>query len=214
LREPKFRLFKKESANKIRSKNLKESRLSEIDNGFFVLQVTSPLRLRLLISKNFAKKMENFNKRLELLTNVAIILVAVTLIGVVIYKVLPAAKPAPSEQLKAGSEFSLPDVNWAENKKTLVLVLQKGCHFCSDSASFYKTLAERNQNTDKVKLVAAFPNSVDEAKNYLSELGVAITDIRHFNFGKVIDGTPTLVLVDEQGKISEEEQAVFEKLNL
>jgi thioredoxin-related protein len=167
--------------------------------------------------------MENLNKKLELFSNIAIILVAVTLIGVVIYKVLPEAKQIPTKQLKAGSEFSLPDVNWAENKKTLVLVLQKGCHFCTDSASFYKTLAEKNQNNNKVKLVAAFPHSVDEAKNYLSELGVAITDIRYFKFGKEIDGTPTLVLVDEQGKVadswegklsSEEEQAVFEKLNL
>jgi thioredoxin-related protein len=167
--------------------------------------------------------MDKLNKNLEIITNFAIILAAVALIGTVTYKFLLTGGETSAKTLKDGSEFSMLETNWAENKKSLVLVLQKDCHFCSESSSFYKTLSERNRNNKQVKLIAAFPQSVDEGKNYLSEQGIAVDEVRKISFGKGIDGTPTLVLVDEKGSVVdswegkltvEEEQKVLEKLNL
>jgi thioredoxin-related protein len=145
--------------------------------------------------------MENLNKRLELFANIAIILVAVMLVGVVGYRFLSSNKAPAIEKIEIGSNFTMQNVNWVENKKTLVLVLQKGCHFCSESSSFYKTLVAKNQN--KVKLLAAFPHSVDEGKNYLKEEGITIDEVRQFDFGGGINGTPTLVLINEKGQVTD-----------
>ncbi len=167
--------------------------------------------------------MNNLSKKLEIITNVAIILAAVALIGTVTYKFLLTGEEISAKMLKDGSEFSMLETNWAENKKSLVLVLQKDCHFCSESSPFYKTLSEKNKGDKKIKLIAAFPQSVDEGKKYLSEQGIAVDEVRKISFGNGIDGTPTLVLVDEKGKVvdswegkltAEEERQVLGKLNL
>src|ERR1022692_3853025 len=41
---------------------------------------------------------------------------------------------------KAGSVFSLAGQDWASSRVTLVAVLSRGCHACTDSVPFYVTL--------------------------------------------------------------------------
>jgi hypothetical protein len=90
--------------------------------------------------------MNNLNSRVELLANIAIVFVAVVLVGVITYKfVLNGNQSVNEEELKVGTSFVLPEVNWAANKRTLVLVLQKDCHFCKESSGFYKTLVAKEK---------------------------------------------------------------------
>lgn len=164
--------------------------------------------------------MSNRQNQLEQITNVLIIAVAVLMIGVVSYNFFYKEKEI--KHLQNGSFFDLPSINLNGEKRTLVLVLDKDCHFCSESASFYKTIVESKKN-NQIKLVAVFSHSTDEGKQYLQKLGVTIDDVFQFSFKTGINGTPTLVLVDEfgkvidswEGKLSEqEEKSVLQKINL
>lgn len=149
--------------------------------------------------------MNNISKKIEVAANVAILAVAL-LLGVVLVKryLLPSAPPEPprAEQLKPGTKLALADVNWAQNKKTLVMVLSTNCHFCTESAPFYQRLAREKSGREDVRLLAVLPQSVEESQKYLSANGVSVSDVRQANPGAVgVRGTPTLIIVDSSGAV-------------
>ena len=166
---------------------------------------------------------EKLSKKIEVLANLAIVLVAIAIVGVVAYKFFWTT-PAPEiVEVKVGETLNIPDVNWSQSKQTLVLVLAKGCHFCSESFPFYQKIFQNFGNSNQTKLIAAFPHSVEIGKAYLQENSLAINELRQINFSQAkIRGTPTLLLVDERGTVKnlwlgkiqskEEEEEILGKL--
>ena len=152
--------------------------------------------------------MSNLYKKTELLANIAIIVVAI-LVGVVVVKrfvLSPEESNGPAEfkEISAGENISLPDVDWAKNDKTLLVVISKGCHFCSDSAAFYKRLVQEMTERKNFKLIAVFPHGVDEGKEYLNGLNVQITELRQASLNSIkVRGTPMLILVDNAGVVTD-----------
>lgn len=146
--------------------------------------------------------MTNLSKKLEMLANVAIVLVAVLLVGVVVQRYFIGDRSVPPPEIALGTKVSVPGVDWAQNKQTLLVVLQKGCHFCSESAPFYQRLA-REAGQNNVRLVAVLPNETSVGRQYLAELGVPIEDVRQAALNSVgVRGTPTLMMVNEQGAVT------------
>jgi thiol-disulfide isomerase/thioredoxin len=150
--------------------------------------------------------MNNLSRKIELLANVAIISVAL-LIGVAFVRnhLSPAisARPAAPVPVPAGAKLSVPGVDWAQSEKTLVLALNKGCHYCSASASFYQRLARETAGHKDVRLIAVLPQEVSEGKQYLDELKIPIQDIRQASLDSLgVSGTPTLILLDKTGSVT------------
>lgn len=150
--------------------------------------------------------MSDLHKRIELLANVAIIVVAVLLGGVLVRRYLLPASPQPDMaervQIKPGTKLSLPDVDWGRSERTLLMVLSTNCHFCTESAPFYQRLAQEKARHGSVSLVAILPQGGDEAQKYLSELGVPVDEIRQATLKDIpVRGTPTLILVDRTGGV-------------
>jgi hypothetical protein len=142
----------------------------------------------------------SLTRKLEVAANVAIIVVAVVLCAVLVktYLFAPAAQPA--QQSLVGARVSVPEVDWRANGRTLVLVLQKGCRFCTESAPFYQRLA---RESGPVHLVAVLPQQVEEARGYLRELNVPVAEVRQASFQDLgIRGTPTLLLVNGEGVVT------------
>src|SRR6266853_1604756 len=95
-------------------------------------------------------------RRVEFIANIATILVAV-LLSAVLAKTLiqpkkPSQQPPPLPTIGRGTKLSVPDVDWSQHKHNLILVLQKGCHFCTDSAPFYQGLARTIRGRTDVQL--------------------------------------------------------------
>jgi hypothetical protein len=149
---------------------------------------------------------KSITHRLEVLANVAIIVVAVLLSFVLIKSYLlpnPSKEGPPDRRVPAGSKVSLPDVDWSGNNQTLLLALQKGCRFCSESAPFYQRLVRETAGRRDIHLLAVLPQDLDESKKYLGDLGVAIEDVRKAGLDSIgVHGTPTLILVNNQGVVT------------
>ena len=80
-----------------------------------------------------------------------------------------------------------------------MLAISSTCHFCSDSAPFYKTLLQNKKDT---RVVAVLPQSVEEGKSYLQRLGVSVDEVRQLPLNKIgVHGTPTLILIDTSGSV-------------
>lgn len=141
---------------------------------------------------------------LQNIANLATILVSL-LLSAVLIKVflLPQRVPAPNgAQPLVGLSIkdSLPGIDWARNKRTLVLALSTQCHFCTESAPFFRRIQKEASND--VKLVAVLPQAVAESQKYLDGEGVRVDDIKQAQLGAIgVRATPTLLLVDGTGKV-------------
>jgi len=153
--------------------------------------------------------MKTLYKRIELFANIAIILVAISL-AVVLAKRFVFNGPARNANADGapaniGTKLSLPDVDWSKSNKNLLLVLSDSCKYCSESAPFYQHLVQQRAQRETFRLTAVFPQPVSDGRKYLTGLGVAIEDIRQMAPGAIrIRGTPTLLLVNNAGVVTDE----------
>lgn len=149
---------------------------------------------------------KNYQK-VELTANILIIIVAVLFGFVVVQKYFFSTPAIPNQsnqpnqlaQMKPeiGSKINLSGINPASQQKTLVLALQKGCHFCNESASFYKRIIKIAQNKN-VRLIAVLPGGVEESTNHLNELGLTNMDVKQASLDSLqVSGTPTLILIND-----------------
>jgi thioredoxin-related protein len=152
--------------------------------------------------------MNSLYKKAEFCANLAIIVVALLLSVVLVKRYVLGSSDANNvvvrEDIKAGARVFLPDYDWSNSNQHLILILQKGCHFCSEGAPFYRRLVEETAGRSDVHLMAALPQESTEAQQYLTDLGVHVNDVKHASpsvFG--VKGTPTLLLVDKTGIVTD-----------
>ena len=141
-------------------------------------------------------------KRLESVTNIAILIAAVIASAVLVRNYLLSG-PGPDlpPQIGVGEKFPLADVDWKANGTTLVLALAPGCDSCSESAPFYRRLTGELA-AQRIHMTAVLPESVEDSREYLRRLKVEVGDVRQGSFESLkIRGTPTLILIDAQGVV-------------
>jgi hypothetical protein len=102
-----------------------------------------------------------------------------------------------------GTKEPISDLGLAKDKQTLVLVLQVGCHFCSDGAEFYRRLAVMMRSQKNCDLTAVLPNSMKDSREYLNSLSIDVPHIRQSSLEPLnVRGTPTLLMVNEHGLVT------------
>lgn len=110
------------------------------------------------------------------------------------------APRAPEE----GSQLSVPGVSWGTSNQTVVLALSDKCRYCSESAPFYQRLARDLSQRHDIRLVAVFPQDAGAGKKYLDDLGVPVGQVIQASLDSLqVRGTPTLVLVDKNGTVTQ-----------
>jgi Redoxin len=150
--------------------------------------------------------MSNLYKRIELLANIAIIVVAI-LLGVLLVQHYLLPTPPNREaveraQLKPGTKLSLSGVDWGKSSRTLLMVLSTNCRYCTESAPFYQRIAQEKAGHGDVSLVAVLPQSANEATEYLTNHGIVVDDIKQASSVDIsVRGTPTLIIVDRAGSV-------------
>jgi hypothetical protein len=148
--------------------------------------------------------MSTIYKKTEFAANLLIAIVGVVVVGVAVQRFSPSRSAARSDQElpKVGDRVQLPDFDWSRSEKNVVLVLQKGCHFCSDSASFYEKLIQHSRSRNAA-VVAVLPQSAEEANQYLKELRIAEIEVRQSQLDSIlVAGTPTIIVANGRGEIT------------
>src|SRR5258708_14790972 len=136
--------------------------------------------------------------------NVVGIVLAVVIGSVFLMDRFASPGPVPNE-VKAGDQLpGLPAYNWKAHDRTLVLALRNGCHFCEASMPFYRRLAKLEQsNQIGAHLIAVFPDDPAVVRQVVETQQLTIDVVSGFELGQVkVQATPTLILVDEQGRVS------------
>ncbi len=131
-----------------------------------------------------------------------VIVVALAVGGVVLTRYAALYHTPPSGA--AGHHLAkLPGVDWSRHRRTLLLVLNTGCHFCRDSVPFYQKLAqEQRPDGDALEVVAVFPNEAEVVREFAAHEGLSIRSLSGVpleNLG--VNATPTLILVNQEGRV-------------
>ena len=150
----------------------------------------------------------------EVLANIAVIITAIVLCTVLVRKQLFLDEQTPvfsaaissvstvSHGVKVGEKDIRCLVEWSLRDRTLVLALSTSCHFCTESAPFYRALEKTKP--PNVQLVAILPQEPDESRNYLTKRGLHLSDIAKASLASIgVNGTPTLILVDKNGLVKQ-----------
>jgi len=158
--------------------------------------------------------MSTIHKRIELAANTLIIVVSFGLLAVLAQKTYFAdAAPQPPGSArdagsgpdlpKVGDKVALADFDWSKSERNVLLVLQKGCHFCTDSAGFYRELIRRTKSSG-VNVVAVLPQPKEEAEAYLRDLSISGIEVRQSLLDTLlVAGTPTIIVADGKGEITD-----------
>jgi hypothetical protein len=144
--------------------------------------------------------------KLEAAANAATIVTAI-LISIVVIKVyiLPpsparARLATPAVGVGTNMKERLAKVDWKKNGRTLILALSTKCHFCTESAPFFRKLAKVPGRS--ATLLAILPQPVSESERYLDEENVHVDLVKQASHSEVgIRGTPTMLLVNGGGLV-------------
>ena len=81
---------------------------------------------------------------IELTLQVVIAIAIVIGAGVLVKRTLfpGQASVASMPRINAGERLTVPNVDWAQNKKSLVFFLKKDCSYCTSSAPLYRQLIQ------------------------------------------------------------------------
>jgi hypothetical protein len=142
--------------------------------------------------------MDSWAKRLEIAVNIAILCVLImvgALVGQRFWNAHSSSGPG------IGTKISLPGVDWSRSKQNLVLALSTTCHFCSESADFYKKLIPAAAGRG-IPVVTVLPQTRAAGRLYLDGLGVPAPDVLQSSLNAIdVAATPTVLVVDSNGKI-------------
>ncbi len=138
---------------------------------------------------------------IEIVSNVVIILVAL-IVGVVFLKTYYFTKHVPSIIRPAiGTALDIGGEDFSSNNNTLIFALQEGCHYCAESAPFYRQIIEQAAHRSDLHLVALLPDN--NRPQYIQDLQLNIGDIKLVKFSTYrIGATPMLMFVNREGKIT------------
>lgn len=142
---------------------------------------------------------------LEVATNIAVLLVALAVLGTFAWNYF-GRTPAPQLQtgFQKGQTFAqVPGVSYESSPQTLLIAMSTNCHYCTESLPFYKQLVEAQRaNGQATHIVAVFPNPEAEVRQYVQQNNLDLKTIAGVDFGALnISGTPTAILIDENGKV-------------
>jgi peroxiredoxin len=138
--------------------------------------------------------------RLEAASNIAVIIASVILVAVLVRHEWPGSPPGSPKALE-GATVNLGPLTNAPVKRNLVLFISENCHFCEQEMPFYRTL--RDKLPSRVSLVAVFPQHEPEPERFLAARSIKVDHVASSDSLSQIGvtGTPTLLLVDERGKV-------------
>lgn len=84
------------------------------------------------------------------------------------------------------------------------MVLSNTCRFCTESADFYKKLAQERAKHLDARIIAVLPQDVEAGRTYLNKLGEVVDEVRQSSLDAIgVRATPTLILVDDKGVVTE-----------
>lgn len=147
--------------------------------------------------------------KVELTANISVIVSAVLFCFVLFSNYILPSHTGEKHQVTGraeGTTLKLDGVNWQDHKQSLVMAISTHCSYCIRSIPFYQRLSnEAAAHHLNATLIAALPDNLTSSKSFLSSHQIHVDEISQAQLSDLgVDGTPTLLLVDNRGKVKHE----------
>ena len=143
-------------------------------------------------------------ERIQVVANVCVIAAALLFVCSISWLFLRQyiSMRVSHSSISKGTKITLPEFNWSLSSQSLLLVLSTECKYCSASTPFYRRLVNQARLTLKTRLLAIFPQAVNESREYFAKHDVKLDTVRQAVPASLgVKGTPTLILVDTNGVV-------------
>src|SRR5688572_30727332 len=163
-------------------------------------------------------------KKLELMTNISVIVLAALFLLVFISIELRRSLRARVELgLISGRMIDQPELTAdAVTDQILLIAMTTDCEPCVESVPFYREIAKRSVVSGRIDVIAVFPTGTGQLTEFLNSHQLPLETVKRANFDEIrLSTTPTLILLDRSGKIvdfwigklsEEDEQHVLNRL--
>jgi len=140
--------------------------------------------------------------KLEVIANMTVIVVALA-VGYMVIGRNAAIDSTPRSPAIGDHLPKISGIVWHQNRRTLVLALNTGCHYCQVSAPFYKKLANAQlSGRNDLQVVAVFPNDPEAVRRFMDYEAFAFQSVPGVPLDKLnVFATPTIMLVDKEGRV-------------
>jgi len=148
-------------------------------------------------------KRTDITNGIYLLSNISIGILACVLVYVLLTHP-QQSHTSDLDVLKVGTQMPpIRNVKWSDHKMTLLVAIRKGCHYCEASMPFYKQLSlDQASHRLHAFVLCVAPDPTDDAKGLLQTNRVALPVVGDTELSTIyVTGTPTLLLVDNSGKL-------------
>jgi hypothetical protein len=183
---------------------------------FRILILTTPVSAWILISplaglishlfSDFKREGPMKNK-IELLGNVSIAILCLTVSGILIKgHFFSEQPPEPTQATAKGEVLDLPaKLTPGDAEFVVIAALAPACGFCNESMPFYRTLSDRISAEESAPRFVAAVRQLDHAEEESRKLkaaGVAVDEIVVTDFKALgVPGTPMLIVADRRGEV-------------
>ncbi len=144
------------------------------------------------------------SRRLELCLTIMILVGVIgTVVNLVRFNSIMAAfvtaRQGDSKAVNIGEKITVLADDSSLVKRTLLLVLNPGCHFCEDSFPFYRRLAHATHGRRDVLLAVATSLPSERGLDYVRSAKLDIDKVVTISPGSFgFRGTPTILLLDKR----------------
>jgi rhodanese-related sulfurtransferase len=108
-----------------------------------------------------------------------------------------------SPTIGPSAKIVIEGLDWTKSEQTLLVAIRKDCQFCAESTRFYRESIQGLNGRSDIRVVALFPEGFSEAENYLSEMGLSVSETKEALLPSLgIQRVPTLALIDKNGIVS------------
>lgn len=140
------------------------------------------------------------SKSLENTANLAIVLLALILVGLLLRSYFVAA--APPEFVSIGDKVTQPELNFSASEHNIMVFLRYDCHFCQESRDFYERLIQETTPIPSTHVTAVFEEDKPDNKDFLKGMSPSFENVRILPFANLkIDATPTIIDVNSLGSV-------------
>lgn len=140
------------------------------------------------------------SKRLSSLSDIVVIVVGVAVLFAWWSQIQHRRNgQGSSAGISVGASLTNLHADWTRADETVVLLLNKDCRYCAESAGFYRQLIK--PRSPKVQYVVAFPHDLSAGKEYLDRMQIPSSDVQvvQMPFGRF--STPTILVCDRKGAV-------------
>lgn len=142
----------------------------------------------------------NVRANIELGVNI-VVAAAIVIVTVLVIRRYAFQEVPQTPRVSIGARLTVPNVDWEQNKKTLVFFLMENCVYCESSAPVYRELIE-DASKHNIKSLAILPHPVEEGKKYVQRLQLPIQSVQTGSFRSYqVPGAPTVLFVDNHGTV-------------